>query len=185
MPEAVFVPRPILVGMPGAGKSSVARQLGQRLRLPVVDTDAVIEARIGVSIRSFFQSEGEAAFRDLEEQVIAELTGGEPKVLATGGGAVLRRANRARLHAGGTVIYLRIFPEQLYRRLNKDTKRPLLQVADPLARLQALYAERDALYRECAHFVLDAHGVSLGMLVNKVVMQLDLMQLSRPGARAP
>jgi shikimate kinase len=173
--------RPILIGMPGAGKSSVARQLGQRLGLPVVDTDAVIERRIGGSISSFFEREGEAAFRDLEEQVIAELTGGDAKVLATGGGAVLRRANRERLRAGGTVIYLRSSPEQIYRRLHKDTKRPLLQVADPLARLQSLFAERDPLYRECAHFVLDAHGLSLTMLVNKVMMQLDLMRPANPG----
>lgn len=163
--------------MPGSGKSTVARQLGRRLALPVVDTDAVIEARIGGTIRDFFACEGEAAFRDLEQQVIAELTGGAPKVLATGGGAVLRRANRECLRAGGTVIYLRVSPEYLFKRLRQDTKRPLLQVADPLARLQTLFVERDALYRECAHFTLDAHGVSQAMLVNRVVMQLDLMQL--------
>ncbi|MDR2992144.1 MAG: shikimate kinase [Burkholderiaceae bacterium] len=179
MSEAPAAVRPILVGMPGSGKSTVARQLGRRLALPVVDTDAVIEARIGGTIRDFFARVGEAAFRDLEEQVIAELAGGASKVLATGGGAVLRQANRKRLHAGGTVIYLRVSPEYLFRRLRQDTKRPLLQVADPLARLQALFAERDPLYRECAHFTLDAHGASQAMLVNRVVMQLDLMQ---PGA---
>jgi shikimate kinase len=176
MSQASLVPRPILIGMPGAGKSTVARQLGRRLKLPVVDTDAVIEARIGTTIRDFFEREGEAAFRDLEEQVIAELTGGPPKVLATGGGVVLRRINRERLHASGTVIYLRISPDHLLKRVRQDTKRPLLQVADPLARLQTLFAERDPLYRECAHFTLDEHGASLAMLVNRVVMQLDLMQ---------
>ena len=180
MSQVPLVPRPILVGMPGAGKSTVARQLGQRLELPVVDTDAVIEARIGGTIRDFFARRGEAAFRDMEEQVIAELTGGAPKVLATGGGAVLRRANRERMRAGGTVIYLRISPEYLFRRLRKDTKRPLLQVADPLARLQTLFAERDPLYRECAHFTLNTHGSSQAMLVSRVVMQLELMQ-SQPG----
>jgi len=175
MSEMIPVLRPILVGMPGAGKSSVARQLGQRLGVPVVDSDAVIEQRIGRSIRSFFEHEGEAAFRDLEEQVIAELTRGGAMVLATGGGAVLRRANRERLRANGIVIYLRSTPEQIYRRLHKDTKRPLLQVVDPLARLREMFAVRDPLYRECAHFVLNARGLSLAMLVNKVVMQLDLM----------
>jgi shikimate kinase len=167
--------RPILVGMPAAGKSSVARQLGRRLGLPVVDSDAVIEARIGGTIRDFFAREGEAAFRDLEEQVIAELTGGPPGVLATGGGAVLRAANRERLRAGGTVIYLRLTPEQLYKRLRHDVKRPLLQVADPQARLQSMFTERDSLYRACAHFTLDVHGISMAMLINRVVMQLDLM----------
>jgi len=168
--------RPILIGMPGAGKSTVARQLGRRLALPVVDSDAVIESRIGRTIRDFFEREGEAAFRNLEEQVLAELTGGAPKVLSTGGGAVLRPANRERLRAGGTVIYLRLSPEYLFRRLRKDTRRPLLQVADPLARLQAMFAERDPLYRECAHFTLEVHGASLAMLLNRVIMQLDLMQ---------
>ena len=180
MSLAPFVLRPILVGMPGAGKSTVARQLGRRLGLLVADTDAVIEARIGGTIRDFFAREGETAFRDLEEQVLAELIGGVPKVLSTGGGVVLRRANRERLRRGGTVIYLRISPEHLFRRLHKDTKRPLLQVDDPLAQLQKMYAERDPLYRECAHFTLDAHGTSLVMLVNRVVMQLDLMP---PGGR--
>jgi shikimate kinase len=184
MSETPCALRPILVGMPGAGKSSVARQLGARLGLPVVDTDAVIETRIGGTIRDFFEHEGEAAFRDLEEQVIAELVGGTPKVLATGGGAVLHPANRERLHAGGTVIYLRASPEYLFRRLHKDSKRPLLQVADPLARLQAMYAERDPLYRECAHFVLNAHGASLTMLVNRVMMQLDLMPSGEPKAES-
>jgi shikimate kinase len=170
------VVRPILVGMPGSGKSTVARQLGRRLELPVIDTDTVIEARIGGTIRDFFVREGETAFRDLEEQVIAELTDGAPKVLATGGGAVLRRANRERLRAGGTVIYLRVSPEYLFKRLGKDAKRPLLQVDDPLARLQTLFVERDSLYRECAHLTLDAHGASQAMLVNRVVMQLDMMR---------
>ena len=159
MSDLISASHPILVGMPGAGKSSVARHVGQRLGVPVVDTDAVIEQRIGMSIRRFFECEGELVFRDLEERVIAELVGGAAKVLATGGGAVLRRVNRQRMRAGGAVIYLRSTPEQIYRRLHKDTKRPLLQVADPLQRLRDLYAERDPLYRECAHFVLDAQGL--------------------------
>ena len=175
-----------LIGLPGTGKSTVARHLGRRLGIKTLDSDAVIEQRLGCSIRSYFDSHGEAAFRDVEEAVIDELTrGGASLVLATGGGAVLRPINRQRLRERGTVIYLRSSPEQLFKRLRHDTKRPLLQVADPLKRLRALYDERDPLYRECAHFVVDTHGSSLPMLVNRIMMQLDLMPPPAPPPPAP
>lgn len=168
----------VLVGLPGSGKSTVGRALARRLQLPLFDADAVIEQRLGCTIRDWFEQHGEAAFRDLEEQVIDELTQGPPAVLATGGGAVLRSANRERLNARGTVVYLRSSPEQIYRRLRNDTKRPLLQVADPLQRLRDLHAQRDALYRECAHYVIDTHGSSLAMLAGRVLMQLELMPVT-------
>lgn len=163
-----------LVGMPGCGKSTVGKQLAKRLEIPFVDADTVIEERIGGSIRAFFEEHGEAAFRDLEEQTIDDLTQRGAMVLATGGGAVLRDANRKHLKSRGTVIYLRTSPEQLVRRLRNDTKRPLLQVADPLKRLQALYAERDPFYRETSHFVVEARGPSVAMLVNRIVMQIEM-----------
>ncbi|HPZ55812.1 shikimate kinase [Ottowia sp.] len=171
----------VLVGLPGSGKSTVARSLARRLQLASADSDQVIEQRLACSIRSYFDAHGEAAFRDVEEVVIDELTSNPSRlVLATGGGAVLRPANRRRLHERGTVIYLRASPEQLARRLRHDTKRPLLQVADPLKRLRDLYAERDPLYRECAHFVVDAHGTTLSMLVSRILMQLDMAPPAPP-----
>ena len=166
--------------MPGSGKSTVGRHLARRLRLPFFDSDHVIEERLGCSIREYFAREGEAAFRDLEEQAIDELTAGASCVLATGGGAVLRPANRQRLHERGRVVYLRSSPEELYRRLRHDSTRPLLQVADPLARLRALYAERDPLYRETAHFVIETGRPSVPTLVNMIVMQLELAGLLPP-----
>ncbi len=176
----------VLVGMPGSGKSTIARALSRRLQLALADSDQAIEQRLGCTIRSYFDSHGEAAFRDVEEAVIDELTRrGASLVLATGGGAVLRPVNRQRLRERGTVIYLRSSPEQLFKRLRHDTKRPLLQVADPLKRLRALYDERDPLYRECAHFVVDTHGSSLPMLVNRIMMQLDLMPPPAPPPPAP
>lgn len=162
-----------LVGLPGSGKSTVGRQLARRMGLGFVDSDAVIEERLGCSIRSYFESEGEARFRDVEEAVIDDLTRQQGLVLATGGGAVLRSANRSHLKGRCRVVYLRSSPEEIYRRLRHDKVRPLLQVADPLQRLRDLYVARDPLYRECAHFVMETGRPSVPALVNMLVMQLE------------
>jgi len=160
--------------MPGSGKSTVGRHLSRRLGLPFFDSDHLIEQRLGCSIREYFAREGEAAFRDVEEQVLRELAQGPAAVVATGGGAVLREKNREALRAGGQVIYLRSSPEELYRRVRHDTQRPLLQVADPMARLRAMHAERDPLYRETSHFQIETGRPSVPTLVNMIVMQLEL-----------
>jgi len=163
-----------LVGLPGSGKSTVGRQLARRLELPFVDSDHAIEARIGCPIRQYFEREGEESFRDVEAAVIEELTRGSQCVLATGGGAILRAANRQNLRQRSQVIYLKSSPDALFRRLRHDRNRPLLQVADPLARLRDLYATRDPLYREAAHFTIETGRPSVAMLVNMIVMQLEL-----------
>jgi len=160
--------------MPGGGKSTAGRQIAKRTQRRFIDSDAVIEARIGEPIRSFFEREGESRFRDLEAEVIDELSHAGPMVIATGGGAVLRAENRTRLHGRCDVVYLRSTPEELYRRLRHDTQRPLLQVADPLARLRELYQQRDPLYRETAHFVIDTGRPTVHTLVNMVLAQLQL-----------
>lgn len=162
-----------LVGLPGSGKSTVGRQLARRLQIPFADSDHVIEQRLGCPIRVFFEREGEERFRDIEEQVLDELTQ-QAGVLSTGGGAVLRAGNRERLRTRGKVVYLKSTPEELFRRLRHDTQRPLLQVADPLQRLRDLYAVRDPLYRETAHFVIETGRPSVATLVNMIVMQLEL-----------
>ena len=167
-----------LIGLPGSGKSTVGRQLARRLGVAFIDSDQVIEQRLGCSIRLFFDREGEDAFRDIEEAVLDELTAGSaPAVLSTGGGAVLRPTNRLHLHARSKVIYLHAAPEDLFRRLRHDTTRPLLQVADPQQRLRSLYAQRDPLYRETAHYVIEIGRPSVATLVNMVVMQLELAGL--------
>ena len=112
--------------------------------------------------------------RVVEQQVLDELSQHHQGVLSTGGGSVLREANRCHLHERGHVIYLRSSPEDVYRRLRHDTVRPLLQVEDPLARLRSLFEARDPLYRETAHFVLDTGRPSVATLVNKLLMQLEL-----------
>ena len=151
----------------------MGRQLARRLNLPFTDSDHVIEQRLGCPIREFFEREGEERFREVESEVIGELSLGEG-VLSTGGGAVLREANRQHLHQHSQVVYLKSTPEELMRRLRHDTQRPLLQVQDPLQRLRDLYATRDPLYRETAHFVIDTGRPSVATLVNMIVMQLEL-----------
>ncbi|MCC7327004.1 MAG: shikimate kinase [Burkholderiales bacterium] len=145
-----------LVGLPGAGKSTLGRQLARRLRKRFVDADAELEQRLGVSIPTIFEIEGEAGFRDREEVTITNLTGLADIVLSTGGGVVLRPANRKRLRENGTVVYLHAEPATLWSRIRHSRNRPLLQTEDPLARLAELYMQRDALYRETADHVIES-----------------------------
>lgn len=172
--------------MPGSGKSTVGRHVARHLGVTFVDTDQRVEQRIGCSIRSYFELHGEAAFRDVEAQVIDDVTRNEDVgVIATGGGAVLREDNRAALHDRTKVFYLRSTPEDLGRRLRHDTHRPLLQGAgDPLTRLRALFHERDPLYRRCAHFVIETGRPSVHTLVSMVLMQIELAGLV-PAAGPP
>jgi shikimate kinase len=172
----------IFVGLPGSGKTTIGRQLARRLGLPFVDSDHVIEQRLGCSIREFFAREGEDSFRDVETQVLDDLTLNHQGVISSGGGAVLREVNRRHLHQRGQVIYLRSSPEDVFRRLRHDTARPLLQVDDPLGRIRSLYEARDPLYREAAHFVIETGRPSVATLVNMIAMQLELAD---PGAGEP
>ena len=174
-----------LVGMPGGGKSTVGRLLARQLDIAYVDSDAEIERDLGgESIKDYFAREGEASFRDLESRTIGRLLetahAGQELILATGGGAVLREINRDLLKTYSTVVYLRSSPEELFRRLRHDTQRPLLQVANPLAKLRELYGQRDPLYRRCAHFVLESSRPSVHGLANMILMQLELAGLIDP-----
>ncbi len=163
-----------LIGLPGSGKSSVGRQLARRLQLPFSDSDHVIEQQLGCSIREYFEREGEERFRDVEESVIEQLTQVGSGVLSTGGGVILRQANRLRLRQHGQVVYLNSSPDELFRRLRHDVNRPLLQVADPLNRLRDMHTLRDPLYRETAHFVVETGRPSVATLVGMIVKQLEL-----------
>ena len=170
--------------MPGCGKSTIGRQLARSRQLPFLDSDHEIERYLGCSIREFFDREGEPAFREVEQRVIGEtLAAGLERVIATGGGSVLRPANRVAMKAHATVVYLHTQPEDLARRLSRDTQRPLLQVADPRQRLRDLYAVRDPIYREVADIVVDTAHKSAAMLVNLISMQLDMSAPSREDAK--
>ena len=161
------------VGLPGSGKSAVGRQLARRLNARFYDSDQVIEQRIGCSVREFFEREGEAVFRDLEETVLGELTEHTACVLSTGGGAVLRAGNRHNLRTRTQTVYLHSSPEEVFRRLRNDQSRPLLQVPDPLAKLKELYDQRDPLYRQTAHFVVETGRPTVFMLVGTILGQLE------------
>lgn len=148
--------------------------MAKRLKIPFFDSDHVIEKKLGCTVRLYFEREGEAAFRDIEELTLDELTQRRDGVLSTGGGSVLRERNRKLLSERGHVIYLKSSPDELFRRLKNDTTRPLLQVSDPQRRLRDLYEQRDPLYRETAHFVIETGRPSVATLVNMIVMQLEL-----------
>lgn len=158
----------------GAGKTTVGRTVARRLNYPFFDSDHELEARCGVRIPIIFEHEGEAGFRDREALMIGELTQRHGIVLATGGGAVLRPENRAHLKARGTVVYLRASPHDLWLRTRHDRNRPLLQTEDPKGRLEALYGERDPLYREVADFIIETGKPSVAQLANMVLMQLEM-----------
>nr|WP_250207792.1 shikimate kinase [Curvibacter sp. CHRR-16] len=164
-----------LVGLPGAGKSTLGKLLSKKLNTTFIDTDAVIESKIGTSIREYFALHGEDVFRAIEADVLAQLVANPvASILATGGGIVLRDANRLVLKKHTTAVYLRSTATDLYARLKHDTVRPLLQVDDPHARLQELFVQRDPLYREVATFTVDTARTTVSALVNKIVMQLEL-----------
>ena len=162
----------ILVGMMGAGKTTVGRLLARRLKRSFYDADEEIERRCGVRIPVIFDIEGEAGFRARETQVIAELCALESAVLATGGGAVLAEENRHRITARGTVIYLHARPAHLWQRVRHGRNRPLLAIADPQKKLEELYAERDPLYREVADLVVDTGKQSVQALAKGLLERL-------------
>jgi shikimate kinase len=163
-----------LVGLMGAGKTTVGRQLAKRLHRRFVDSDQEIETRTGARIPLIFDIEGEAGFRRRESQVLAELVKEPNLVMATGGGAVLAAENRRCLHDNGIVVYLCAPPDVLYLRTRHDRNRPLLQVDDPLSRLKTLFAERDPFYREIAHLVVDGQEGAAGALVKRIEKELKL-----------
>jgi shikimate kinase len=162
-----------LVGMMGAGKTTIGRVLARRLKLRFLDSDLEIEARCGVKVPVIFEIEGEPGFRVREAQVLEELCKLDGIVLATGGGAVLSAASRRHLSEHGTVVYLRAEPEALYHRVRHDKNRPLLATADPLGKLRALYAERDPLYREVAHLTVDTGAQSVQVLARELLGKLE------------
>jgi shikimate kinase len=161
-----------LVGLMGAGKTTIGRSLAKRLDMGFLDTDKEIESRTGVPIPTIFEIEGEEGFRKREAQVVKETAAKSGQVVATGGGSVLREENRIALRASGFVIYLNVTPQTLLERTRHDKNRPLLQVADPLSKLTQLFAARDPLYRAVADIVVEEEWMSAQGILQHLLKEL-------------
>ncbi len=170
-----------LVGPMGAGKTTVGKQLALQLGKTFYDSDHVIVERTGVAVTTIFEVEGEHGFRGREAEAIEHLTQMDNIVLATGGGAILNEANRQALRDRGTVIYLRASVDAILKRTRYDKSRPLLQTSNPRERLNDLMTQRDHLYQEVAHIVIDANGPTIHALMQKLMQSIQAHhQLKNP-----
>ncbi len=165
--------RVVLIGFMGSGKTSVGLRLSYRLRVPVEDTDKLIEQREGCSISDIFARRGEAYFRELETKLLEELQSREhARILSVGGGTPVNPVNRKLLKQCGRVVYLRVCPETVYERLRGDDSRPLLQCENPLQRIEELMGARSAAYEECADIIVDADGKDLNEILDNIMEAL-------------
>ncbi|MDP1527613.1 MAG: shikimate kinase [Rhodocyclaceae bacterium] len=162
-----------LIGMMGAGKTTVGKKLAKKLDLQFTDLDQEVERHTGVSVATVFEIEGELGFRQRETHALRQVIGRCNQIVATGGGVVLSPINRAILCGAGCVVYLQATPELIYSRTRHDTSRPLLQVADPLGRIRSLVSQRDPLYREVADIVIES-GRPLGNTIEAIETALRL-----------
>ncbi len=174
----------ILIGFMGSGKTTVGLKLSYRLRIPVEDTDKLIERRENKSIRELFAQEGEEAFRQKETELLREIgSRNYRRILSVGGGTPLRPENRELLKRCGTVVYLRIRPETAYERLKGDTNRPLLQCDDPLQRIRTLLAEREEAYAACADVILDVDGLPTEEILTQITNRLEQRERQKDAGR--
>jgi len=158
-----------LIGLMGAGKTTIGRLLAKSLGLPFYDSDKAIEESTGVDIATIFEFEGEEGFRDREQKMILQLTKMDGIVLATGGGAILREENRRLLNENGFVVYLRCSVDRILERTRRDTQRPLLKTDNPRARIESLFAQREPLYQVCADFQVDTGSMPSKIVVNHIL----------------
>jgi shikimate kinase len=158
-----------LIGLMGAGKTTIGRQLAKALAVPFYDSDKAIEESTGVDIPTIFEFEGEEGFRDREQKMIQKLTQMHGIVLATGGGVILREENRKLLKDNGYVVYLQCSVERILERTRRDTQRPLLKTDNPKERLDNLFEQRQALYLSCADFKIDTGVLKSKTVVNRIL----------------
>lgn len=174
------MPAVVLLGLPGAGKTTVGRGLAQQLSCDFIDCDQRIEAVLGMSIKDYFAQEGEAAFRNQEVEILQQVVSYDALgysdqdiwVVSTGGGVVLRPENRALLQSKSYAIYLYATPQSLYKRLKHDTTRPLLQGGDALPKLENLFQQRHDLYQSCARYVVNVSRLTATQATQNVITHL-------------
>jgi shikimate kinase len=174
----------VLVGMMGAGKSTIGRRLASRLRLPFLDADTEIEAAAGMSIPDIFESHGEPHFRDGEARVIARLLDNGPVILATGGGAFLREETRNRIRDKAVSIWLKAEAETIMRRVKRRADRPLLKTADPAGTVERLIGEREPFYQH-ADLTIWSRDVPHEKIVDECIEALHLRLCGEPAIAAP
>lgn len=168
----------VLIGFMGSGKTSIGLKLSYRMRMPVEDTDKLIERREGRSINEIFADDGEEYFRQLETELLEELrVKSRGKIFSVGGGTPVRPENRTLLKQLGTVIYLRVQPETVYERLKNDTSRPLLQCDEPLQRIRELLDYRKEAYEACADIVIDVDDMDMESILKVIVKETGKMKL--------
>jgi len=176
----------VLIGMMGAGKSSIGRKLAQRLNLPFVDADSEIERAAGMSISEIFAKHGEPYFRAGEARVITRLLDGGPQVLATGGGAFMHPQSREAIRAKGISIWLRADYDVLMKRIKRRNDRPMLKTDDPGETLRRLMQERDPVYAEADVIVHSRdvpHEIIIGEIISAVAPRLAALGAVSTGAR--
>lgn len=169
----------ILTGFMGSGKTSVGVKLSYRLKMPVEDTDKLIERREGRRISDIFAQSGEAYFREKETELLRELAEKQqgPRIYSVGGGTPVTPANRELLKRLGMVVWLRIRPETVYQRLKDDTTRPLLQCENPLERIRELLESRREAYASCADVVVDVDDMEMEEILARIEGEMKKMKL--------
>ena len=164
----------MLIGFMGAGKTTVGKKLSYKLRVPVEDTDKLIEQKAGKTISEIFAAEGEEAFRQMETEELKELSKRKyHRIYSVGGGTPVREENRDLLKKCGTVIYLRLKPETVWERVKEDTTRPLLQCEDPLGRIRELMGARKEAYESCADVILDVDELDAEEIAKRLALWLE------------
>lgn len=174
----------ILIGFMGSGKTTVGVKLSWKLKMPVEDTDKLIESRAGKSISEIFADEGEASFRAMETALLEEISKRDyARILSVGGGTPVNPANRQLLKQCGTVIYLRLKPETVYDRIKEDTTRPLLQCENPLQKIRSLMEARKEAYEECADIIIDVDKLTIDGVLQSIVARLKKQKMEEQERR--